>query len=177
MRRGNTLVSGWRSLRRSVTCRVTGEMHLLGEELRVHCLEMRDHSWHVCKDTRTIRASYSYGIASARDSFLAIGMCSGEECPIAAGFLIMEGENAELASGQRRVLDRTRGWPSRVAVEVEDRLGRRMETEGRCLSRLANQGTPGMFAWMSLTEWEFGTGPTDGEDQDIWSPDLLGAGK
>jgi hypothetical protein len=152
-------------------------MHLLGEELRVDCLEMRDRSWHVRNDTRTVRASYSYGIASANDSFLAIGMCSGEECPIVAGFLIKEGEKAELASGQRRVLERHRGWPTRVAVEVEDRLGRRVETEGRCLSRLANQATPGMFAWMSLTEWEFGTGPTYGEDQDIWSPDLLGPRK
>lgn len=158
-------------------CRVTGEMHLHGEAFRVDCMEMRDRSWHVRNDTRTIRASYSYGIASASDSFLAIGMCSGEACPIVAGFLIKEGEKADLASGQRRVLERSRGWPTRVAVEVEDRLGRRMETEGRCLSRLANQATPGMFAWMSLTQWEFGTGPTYGEDQDIWSPDLLGPRK
>jgi hypothetical protein len=152
-------------------------MHLLGEELRVDCLEMRDRSWHIRNDIRTVRASYSYGIASAKDSFLAIGMCNGEECPMVAGFLMKEGEKADLVSGQRRVLERYRGWPTRVAVKVEDRLGRRMETEGRCLSRLANQATPGMFAWMSLTEWEFGAGPTYGEDQDIWSPDLLGLQK
>jgi hypothetical protein len=156
-------------------CKVTGLVNLHGEQLRVDCLEMRDRSWHVREDTRTVRASYSYGIASASDSFLAIGRCSGEECPIVAGYLMMEGEKADLVSGRRRVLERHSGWPARVAVEVEDRLGRRMETEGQCLNRLANQATPGMFAWMSLTEWEFGSGGTYGEDQDIWSPDLLGS--
>jgi hypothetical protein len=30
-----------------------------------------------------------------------------------------------------------------------------------------------MFAWLSLTEWELEAGRAVGEDQDIWSPDLL----
>jgi len=155
-------------------CRVQGLVILHGERIPVDCLEMRDRSWHVREDTRTVRASYSYGIASASDSFLAIGMCSGEECPIVAGYLMMDGEQAGLVSGRRRVIERCRGWPTRVAVEVTDGLGRQMETQGRCLSRLANHATPGMFAWMSLTEWDFRGGGTYGEDQDIWSPDLLG---
>jgi hypothetical protein len=61
-----------------------------------------------------------------------------------------------------------------VALEAEDRSGRALHAEGRCVSRLANQATPGMFAWMSLTEWETRRGAAVGEDQDVWSPDLLG---
>jgi hypothetical protein len=69
------------------------------------------------------------------------------------------------------------GYPLRVAIEAFDRLGRRLEAEGRCTSRLASQATPGMFAWMSLTEWQADGGASTGEDQDVWSPDLLGVAR
>jgi hypothetical protein len=32
-----------------------------------------------------------------------------------------------------------------------------------------------MFAWLSLTEWEWEGLQACGEDQDVWSPDLLAA--
>jgi hypothetical protein len=40
------------------------------------------------------------------------------------------------------------------------------------VNRFANQASPGLFAWMSLTRWDF-AGESYGQDQDIWSPDLL----
>ena len=38
------------------------------------------------------------------------------------------------------------------------------------------KATPGMFAWLSRTEWRVGAARCHGEDQEIWSPDLLARG-
>jgi hypothetical protein len=156
-------------------CRVRGRIVLRGEEIAVDGFEMRDRSWHVRDDRQTTRASYSYGI-SGDESFLAGGFHDGEQTRIVTGFLVRDGEKADLVGGTRRVLSREGAIPLRVAIEAEDRLGRRLDTIGRCVSRLANQATPGMFAWMSLTDWELGGKRIWGEDQDISSPDLLGDG-
>ena len=157
-------------------CRVRGTLRLHGEQIAVDGFDMRDRSWHVRDDTRTTRAGYSYGIASADDAFLAMTM-GGDEGRVVAGFLWRDGAKCDLASGTRHVLERdpSHDFPTRVALEAEDREGRTLRAEGRCLSRLANQATPGMFAWMSLTEWQTPEGRSVGEDQDIWSPDLLAA--
>jgi hypothetical protein len=157
-------------------CHVQGRIRLRGEEIPVDCLDMRDRSWHVRDDLRSTRASYSYAVASATEAFLAAGFCAGEEFRLVAGYLLRDGVVSALASGTRRVTERDdpSGYPRRVAIELVDALGRRLETEGRCVSRLANQATPGLFAWLSLTEWRLGAAAVTGGDQDIWSPDLLG---
>lgn len=154
-------------------CRVRGALRLRGEEIRIDGYEMRDRSWHVRDDLRTARASYSYGIASEREAFLAGAFCEGDECRIATGFLLRDGQKHALAGGTRRVLERRDGYPLRIAVEATDAAGRRLEATGATLCRLANQATPGMFAWLSLTEWEWQGRRAAGEDQDVWSPDLL----
>jgi hypothetical protein len=154
-------------------CRVNGRILLAGEEIAVDGFEMRDRSWNVRDDRRPTRASYSYGIASADDNFLAMGFYAGDDCKVVAGFLVRDGEQADLVSGTRRVVERAHGYPVRVALDATDRLGRRLETEGRTLSRLAQQATPGMFAWMSLIAWDLAGATVHGEDQDVSSPDQL----
>lgn len=154
-------------------CRVRGTLQLRGERIAIDGFEMRDRSWHVRDDLRSTRASYSYGIASEREAFLAVGLCDGDTCRIATGFLWRDGEKHALTSGTRRVLERGDGHPLRVGIEAIDAAGRRLETHGLTTSRLANQATPGMFAWLSLTQWEWQDGRATGEDQEIWSPDLL----
>ena len=157
-------------------CHVTGTLRLHGEEIRIDGFEMRDRSWHVRDDRRSTRASYSYALRDAGEAFLAMGMESGDVCKLVGGFLLRNEEKADLVAGERRVLERRDGYPLRIAIEAEDRLGRALRAEGRTLSRLANQATPGMFAWMSLAEWRLGGEPVCyGEDQDIWSPDVLAA--
>ena len=53
-----------------------------------------------------------------------------------------------------------RGWRAATAIRSASRsrrstrAGRTLSTRGRVVSRLANQATPGMFAWLSLTEWQ-----------------------
>jgi hypothetical protein len=157
-------------------CRVFGTLRLHGEEIAVDGYDMRDRSWHVRDDRRSTRAGYSYGIASADEAFLAMTL-GGDEAQVVAGFLWRDGAKCDLAGGTRRVVERhpEHDYPTRVAIEATDREGRTLSAEGRCTSRLANQATPGMFAWMSLTEWQTPVGSCVGEDQDIWSPDLLGS--
>jgi hypothetical protein len=152
-------------------CRVRGTLKLAGESIEIDCLDMRDRSWSPRDDTRRTRASYSYGTRDAGECFLAGGFeVEGEE-RIITGFLVRAGEKQDLVSGTRTVLERRDGFPLRVRIEATDRSGRKLETEGECLSRLAEQATPGMFAWMSLTEWQGTDGSCYGEDQEIWSPD------
>ena len=66
--------------------------------------------------------------------------------------------------------------PSLTSIEALRAFAEKLEAEGHCLSRLAEQATPGMFAWMSLTEWQGTDGSCYGEDQEIWSPDTLPIG-
>lgn len=154
-------------------CRVSGTLALGGESIRVDGYAMRDRSWHVRDDRRATRASYSHAIASESDLFLAAGFETGDRHRIVAGFLVRDGEKADLVSGTRRVVERRDGYPLRVAIEAEDALGRALAAEGACLSRLAYPATPGLFAWMSLTDWSWNGARGFGEDQDVWSPDTL----
>lgn len=153
-------------------CRVQGSLRLRGEEIPIDGFEMRDRSWGPRDDLRTTRASYSYGIAGERDSFLASTMeVEGVE-RVVMGYLLRGGEKHDLASGTREVLERhPDGYPARVRIEAVDRADRPLRAEGRCLSRLAEQATPGMFAWMSLTHWSLAEGDCHGQDQEVWSPD------
>jgi hypothetical protein len=158
-------------------CRVTGTLRLHGEAIAVDGFDMRDRSWHVRDDLRTTRAGYSYGIAGAGRAFLAMSMGGDTDAKVVAGFVWQDGVKSDVAGGTRRVVarDPVHGYPTRVALEIADREGRRLAAEGTCRSRLANQATPGMFAWLSLTDWQSEQGAAIGEDQDIWSPDLLAA--
>jgi hypothetical protein len=155
-------------------CHFEGVVTLHGRRHEVSGYDMRDRSWGVRADDRGTRASYSYGIASARDAFLAVTFRSGGEDRVVAGFLLRDGEKADLVAGVRRVERSAGGWPVQVAIEARDALGRALATRGTTRNRLAHQASPGLFAWMSFTGWDF-AGGCCGQDQDIWSPDRLAA--
>jgi hypothetical protein len=157
-------------------CRVTGTLVLDGEEFDAACLAMRDRSWHVRADSASTRSGYSYGTSSGEDQFLVITGWDGTRYALRTGYLVRDGVKALLRSGERRVVGRDpAGYPTRLELECEDELGRTLEATGTCLNRLANPATPGMFAWMSMTEWSVGNDTCYGEDQDVWSPDQLRA--
>ena len=155
--------------------RVRGTLRLRGEELAVDCLAMRDRSWSVRADTGPMRAGYSYATASPEHGFHTMSISGGDEEFVIAGYLLRDGEVADVRGGRRRVLGRDRGRPVRVLIEAEDALGRRVEAEGRCVNRFAFQASPNLHAWMSLTAWTFDGVEAWGEDQDIWSPSMLRA--
>jgi hypothetical protein len=99
----------------------------------------------------------------------------GDVQPVIGGFLVREGEKSPLVAGTRTLLRDGAPWPARIEIAARDALGRSLETTGVAQNRFANQATPAMFAWMSLTRWDF-AGESWGQDQDIWSPELLGPG-
>jgi hypothetical protein len=150
--------------------RVSGTLHLAGEEIAVDCLSMRDRSWGVRADVGSMRAGYSYATASASHGFHTMSAFAGDGDVVLAGYLLRDGELADLRGGTRRVVERHRGRPVRVVVEAEDVLGRRVEAEGRCVNRFAFQASPNICAWMSLTSWAFDGLEAWGEDQDVWAP-------
>ncbi|MCP4004150.1 MAG: hypothetical protein GY725_08150 [bacterium] len=158
-------------------CSVRGEVVLAGEKIEIDCLAMRDRTWHVRDDLKSTRSSYSYGLVSERDGFMAMARHHEGADVVIAGFLLRDGKKADLVRGLRRVDRNSAGWPERVEIEATDALGRELHARGRCRSRLASQATPGMFAWMSFSEWEIVDGDSTlrgfGEDQDIRSPDQL----
>jgi hypothetical protein len=159
-------------------CAVRGEIVLRGRRIAIDHPDMRDRSWSVRRDDRTTRGAYSYAIASARDSFLALSFASpglggrGDVQPIVGGFLVQDGEKSPLVAGTRSLERAGAAWPARVEIEARDALGRALHARGNTLNRFANQASPGLFAWMSLTCWDF-AGESHGQDQDIWSPDRL----
>jgi hypothetical protein len=153
-------------------CRFEGAVTLHGVRREVAGFDMRDRSWQPRADDRSTRGSYSYGIAGARDVFLAFAFRSGDEERVVAGFLLRDGEKSDLVAGTRRVARAAGGWPREVEIEARDARGRELRVRGVTRNRLAHQASPGLFAWMSFTGWDF-AGGCFGQDQDIWSPDAL----
>jgi hypothetical protein len=116
------------------------------------------------------RGGYSYAAASATEAFQAI-TAAGEdgEYKVLGGYLLRDGELADLVSGTRRVVERVDGHQGRVTLALEDARGRTLEAEGACHNAFAWQFTPGMFSWNCLTEWTWQAGTGWGEDHDNWS--------
>lgn len=153
--------------------RVTGTMVLHGEELAIDCFEMRDRSWSVRRDQGSVRAAYDYAAAGPDTGFLAMSISNGTEFPVLAGFHLHDGKAIPLTGGTRQIIDDVEGRPATVRVEATDEVGCEIEAVGTCVNRLAFQSSPNYFAWMSLTHWVLNGEPAWGEDQDVWSPDLL----
>ena len=161
-------------------CRVRGEIALRGRRIAIDHPDMRDRSWSVRRDDRATRAAYAYAIANERESFLAMTALSpglggrGDVQPVIGGYLVRDGEKSPLVAGTRTLeRDGANPWPTRLTIEARDAAGRDLRTTGATVNRYANQATPAMFAWMSLTRWDF-AGESYGQDQDIWSPEWLG---
>ena len=74
-------------------------------------------------------------------------------------------------AGRRRVLERRDGWVSRLAVDLEDALGRTATYQGTSHLTYPFAGSAGVLAWYGLIEWELPDGRRAwGEDQDCWVP-------
>ena len=162
-------------------CHVVGEVRLGSRVLTVDALGMRDRTWSERTEERRGRGSaYSYGHVSGDEQFLMMTTLDGNQGRFSSGtftgYLVQGGVHAPLTDCARRVVERIDGYPVRLELEAVDALGRRLEVTGMTRNRLANQASPAQFAWMSMTEWSAGDGTVlYGEDQEIWSPDRLGA--
>jgi hypothetical protein len=157
-------------------CRVRGKVRLTGEVVPIDAHALRDRSWYVRDDERSLRAGYTYGVVGD-ESFLAqsfhTGATTADETLILGGFLTRDGKTAPLVGGTRRVIERRRGHPEVIEIDATDDAGRALSATGRTLASAASQSTPGMFAWMSIVEWTIDGCSGHGEDHDVWSPDHL----
>jgi hypothetical protein len=158
-------------------CHVAGALELGGESIPVDCHAVRDRSWYVRDDLRSMRSGYTYGAVDPTEHFLAFSRPGpdgdGDTCAIFGGYLVRDGERAGLAEGERRVVSRRRGHPDEIEITAVDQRGRELRASGRVTASLASQSTPGMFAWMSIAAWRIGDRDGHGEDHDVWSPDHL----
>ncbi len=146
--------------------RVTGELVLHGEPLRVDCLAIRDRTWAIRPEAwKDGQIGYSNAAASPELAFLAQG--SRE---VHRGYLVQDGVRRPLVSGTRR-LERNaeHGYLERIAIDAVDDEGRRLEAEGESLSRMAMK-IPGVHGvvWTSLVRWTLNGRTAWGEDQDAW---------
>jgi hypothetical protein len=158
-------------------CHVTGTVVVGGHELAVDSLSVRDRSWYVRQDRRSMRAGYTYGAVDAGEHFLVFSRPAGdgEEYAVHGGYLVRDGEQAAISSGTRTTVGRRRGHPDVVEVRATDALGRSLSARGQVTASLASASTPGMFAWMSIADWDVDGRAGHGEDHDVWSPDRLAA--
>ena len=148
--------------------RITGTVRLGGRTVGIDCLGMRDRSWGPRPEHRPKRSAYVTGIASERDGFLAVtGWHEGAE-RIAYGFLIRDGETADLVSGQRHVeRDPAQGWVTRITIEGKDERGRTLEAVGTRLSGIIiNRHS--FIDSNGLMAWSINGHAGHGEDQDMW---------
>ncbi|MGH9186776.1 MAG: DUF7064 domain-containing protein [Acidimicrobiales bacterium] len=157
-------------------CHVTGTLTIAGEAIAVDAPALRDRSWYVRQDQRTLRAGYTYAIADNGEQLVVHSRAvdvDTDETVVLGGYLTRDGIEADLVSGARRVESRRRGHPDRLSIEATDAQGRAVVSTGTTFASLASQSTPGMFAWMSMCEWSLDGRAAYGEDHDVWSPDLL----
>ena len=159
-------------------CAVKGELTVGGEQISVDARAVRDRSWYVRNDLRSMRSAYTYGYVDGGEHFLLYTRpgpddAAADKGVVFGGYLVRDGEKANLEDGERRVVTRRRGHPDAIEIVATDALGRRLEAQGRVRASLASQSTPGMFAWMSMADWTIGDRRGHGEDHDVWSPDTL----
>lgn len=147
--------------------RVTGSLLLHGEALSVDCLAIRDRTWAVRSERWKHGGGFGYTSAAAvtGESFLFVG-----DAESASGFVVLDGHRSALVSGGRRVeRDAERGHVTRVLIDAVDADGRRLEAEGRSISRIA-MPVPGVHGvvWASVCEWTINGVAAWGDDQEPW---------
>lgn len=149
-------------------CRVTGDLMLLGENIKVDCLSMRDRSWGPRPEHRPKRSAYVTGIVSEELGFLAVTDTDGASEVVSYGFLLRDGVIRDLVSGSRKVrYDPDNGWVTEIEIEGTDDEGRSFRAVGRRLSGIIiNRHT--FIDSNSLIEWNIDGQIGHGEDQDLW---------
>ena len=148
--------------------RVTGTVTLGERVVEIDCLGMRDRSWGPRPEHRPKKSAYVTGMATPNEGFLAVTKWEGDEEHVAYGFLIRDGEAADLVSGRRHVeRDPAQGWVTRITIEGRDERGRTLRAVGTRLSGIIiNRHS--FIDSNGLIEWDIDGHTGHGEDQDMW---------
>lgn len=155
---------------------ITGTLTLRGETLQVDSYATRDRSWGVRQDHRGSRLGYSFGTASASDSFCAFVLpqkldAEGRET-VYHGNLVRDGRMSTIKSGWRTVeRDPGTNYITRMTIEGVDEEGRRFRVVGTAKSRMLFS-VPRGTTLNTFLHWQFDNGVEfHGEDQDVWRYD------
>ena len=148
--------------------RVTGTVQLGERTVAIDCFGMRDRSWGPRPEHRPKKSAYVTGMASERDGFLAVTKWQDGIEQIAYGFLIQDGEAADLINGRRHVeRDPAQGWVTRITIDGQDDRGRTLHAVGTRLSGIIiNRHS--FIDSNGLIEWTINGHLGHGEDQDMW---------
>lgn len=146
--------------------RVTGDLILHGESMKVDCLAIRDRTWAPRSERWKIGGGYGYTNAAADsgEAFLAVDSGSMH------GYLTLDHKTLALTEGTRTVeRDLVTGAPQRVTINATDAEGRELHAVGRSISKMA-MPIPGVHAvvWTSLMSWTINDVSAWGEDQEPW---------
>jgi hypothetical protein len=159
-------------------CRVTGDLVLNGERIRIDTFGHRDRSWYNRPDMGPRRSvSISFGV-SEREQFLVmqprmVGTDAAPEDGV-GGYLMRDGVRAEIRKLTRRVTERIQTRPVAIEIEAVDSLGRTLEATGRAANALAFNTSPPIFAWFSQYNWSTPGGSMVGEDQETYAYSEIG---
>ena len=151
-------------------CHVTGTMEMRGETIPVDCFAMRDRSWGPRQDGRQPQVGYSYATQDDNNAWLTVAVGKDTDYNVTTGFLMRDGEWAQMVSGTREVIRDEQGRPVRYAIRAADSLGRTLEAVGSMRSRQVFTAYPSMFCWNALVDWSADGFHGWGEDQDCWHP-------
>ena len=149
---------------------VTGSLVLDGEQLAVDCFSLRDHTWGPHRAGAARSGDYLWAIAS-QDAHWQLIAVAGDEPGVDRvmnGYLVRDGEQGELVSGTRRVVERRGGAPVKVILDAEDDRGRALHAEGDVRTALRWFGWPGRMTFWTLTDWHWDDQQGWGEDQEFW---------
>ena len=99
-------------------CHVTGLLETGdgAQRVAIDCFAVRDRSWYVPRDQRSMRAGYTYGAVDADEHFLVFSRPSpgdDERYDVHGGYLVRHGRQAAITSGTRSTVSRraaTRTW-------------------------------------------------------------------
>ncbi len=148
-------------------CKVTGRLVLHGDEIDIDCYAIRDRSWGPRPEHRPGRSAYVSGISDPSRCFLVVTKWNDPDSRISNGFFTLDGETANLISGQRRVTRNEDGVVDTIVLEGKDDLGRTLHAEGRRLSGIIiNRHS--FIDSNGLIEWKINGVTGHGEDQDMW---------
>jgi hypothetical protein len=154
-------------------------MSLWGEEINVDCMSMRDRTWSVRSDLppeHNLLAGYMHSGISTDRHWIVMAVAdpdSHREQPIppGTGTIVLDGKEAVVKRGVRRVTDRTAGNPNRIEIELTDALDRELRVTGEALNHLKTMLNPAIFNTWSLYRWTEGDGAVGyGESQETWIP-------
>jgi hypothetical protein len=156
--------------------RVTGELYLLGEQIPVDCISVRDRSWGRRPELlgRRTRFSYCFGASSPDEAFLAF--CRppthlDETEELLSGYLVRKGELRRLAKARRvNERDRATNGVARIVLDATDTDGRELHAEADAVSRMALTAGGSGVTVNTMLRWSMqGAGTGWGEDQEVWS--------